>query len=706
MEENLKQHANDIIRIAIVGPECTGKTTLAKQLADHFNTSWVPEFARGFLQKKWDETNEICEPSDMLPIVRGQISAENEASQEANNILISDTSALQSKVYSDIYYGETDPMIAKAAKKHRYDLFFLTDADVPWEKDDLRDRPNDRQNYFGIFRQALIELDKPYIVLSGDAQTRLKNAIAHIEKLRDCRSIGLTSQDLIQIIDHELEPRTIESHLSYFRNGIPKADLDRPATIGDGIVRHSESDFKNLARSFDQLNKGKTLEKFVPASGAASRMFKFLSEFLHEFDVANESVNAYINRKNASDLKIFLAGLEKFPFYPKVIRKLREVYTDFDRWDRATRVFHFIKMILEPQYFNFCDRPKGVLPFHKYKGHVATPVEEHLNESVHYSLSGTTAKVHFTVSEEHRRLFEDVVKKVKPSIEKESGKSIEVTFSYQDKSTDTIAVDEKNEPFRDENGKLVFRPGGHGALINNLYRLDSDVIFIKNIDNVIQNQVKTIAFYKKALGSIMLSLQAQIFATLKKIDSGTIKESEINEIIDFAKSKLNIEVIEDFKKYTSANKIAYIREMLNRPLRVCGMVKNEGEPGGGPFWVRDKKGVPRLQIVESSQVDLKNPAQAEILSKSTHFNPVDIVCSIRDFRGQKFDLNEYVDHSSGFIVEKTKDGKPLKGYELPGLWNGAMSKWITVFVEVPLITFNPVKTVNDLLKPEHQENGQ
>ena len=253
---------------------------------------------------------------------------------------------------------------------------------------------------------------------------------------------------------------------------------------------------------------------------------------------------------------------------------------------------------------------------------------------------------------------------------------------------------------------MVFRPGGHGALINNLNNLDADVVFIKNIDNVIQNHIQEITLYKKGLAGMLLQFQNQIFDILKTIEDNTLEENDIPTIIDFLNKKLNIDIVDDFDKYTLNNKIEFIKNKLNRPIRVCGMVKNEGEPGGGPFWVRSYKGNVSLQIVESSQVEVNNKEQAEILAKATHFNPVDLVCGIKNYQGKKFDLTQFIDHSTGFIVHKNNKGKDLKGYELPGLWNGAMAKWITVFVEVPLITFNPVKTVNDLLKPAHQpQNG-
>jgi len=429
-------------------------------------------------------------------------------------------------------------------------------------------------------------------------------------------------------------------------------------------------------------------------------MFQFLNTFLNEFDIESESINAYINRKKDSELSIFIVGLEKFPFFEEVDAKLKEVFPDFNSLERDYKNYYFIKLLLSPDYFDFANKPKGVLPFHKYKTHIATAIEEHLYECAYYSSSNNSSHLQFTVSETHQSQFESVVNSVKSKVEKESGTTITTSYSYQNKATDAISVDLNNNPFRDENGKLVFRPGGHGALIENLNNLDADIIFIKNIDNVIQNHKESIALYKKALAGILIELQQQVFQYLNEIERA--KESDLDEMIAFAKSKLNVEILEDFSKYTLENKISYIKNILDRPIRVCGMVKNEGEPGGGPFWVRDSKGAISLQIVETSQVDLANAEQVKILADATHFNPVDLVCGILNHKNEKFDLTHFVDHNSGFIVEKNKNGKPLKGYELPGLWNGAMAKWITVFVEVPLLTFNPVKTVNDLLKPAHQ----
>jgi hypothetical protein len=314
--------------------------------------------------------------------------------------------------------------------------------------------------------------------------------------------------------------------------------------------------------------------------------------------------------------------------------------------------------------------------------------------------------LHFTVSDHHEYLFKTIITSVKQKVEEKSKIKLHVSFSHQDKSTDTIAVTPGNEPFRNENGRLIFRPGGHGSLINNLNNLDADVIFIKNIDNVIQNHIQEITLYKKGLAGVLIDLQEQIFKILEAVENNSITEINMPGIIEFMEQKLNIDDLEDFYKYTIENKLEFIKNKLNRPIRVCGMVKNEGEPGGGPFWVRSYKGNVSLQIVESSQVDIRNPEQQQILAKATHFNPVDLVCTTKNYRGEKFDLTQFIDTSTGFIVHKNNKGKDLKGYELPGLWNGAMAKWITVFVEVPLVTFNPVKTVNDLLKPAHQpQNG-
>jgi hypothetical protein len=516
------------------------------------------------------------------------------------------------------------------------------------------------------------------------------------------KKYGFTEADFKQIKAHGISLDKIEGELLLFQSGIPKIYLEKPAIIHDGIVKLSNEEFVALASSFDTKKSKLKLKKFVPASGAASRMFKFLNEFLLEFDHENETINAYINRKKDKNLPIFLAGIEKFPFYDEVKSKLKLLHDNYYAMESHEKSYHFIKTMLASEHFDFANKPKGALLFHKYKNHIATPIEEHLNECAFYAASNSVSHLHFTVSDHHEVLFQKIINEVKEKVENKSETTLHVSYSHQDKSTDTIAVSLNNKPFRNENGQLVFRPGGHGALINNLNQLDADVIFVKNIDHVIQNHITEITLYKKALAGMLLDLQEQVYQILKAIDSDEITENHIQSVVTFLRQKLNIDVLDDFYKYTLENKIDFIKNKLNRPIRICGMVKNEGEPGGGPFWVRSYKGNVSLQIVESSQVDIHNQEQADILATATHFNPVDLVCGTKNYLGDKFDLTQFVDHSTGFIVHKNNKGKDLKGYELPGLWNGAMAKWITIFVEVPLVTFNPVKTVNDLLKPAHQ----
>lgn len=702
MEENLKQQPTDVIKIALYGPESTGKTTLAKQLAQHFQTIWIEEFARDYLQKKWDNSQSICAPEDLLPIAIGQVKLENEALKSAKNYLFCDTNLMCTKVFSEIYYGFCDPSLDKAARKHKYDLFFLTDIDVPFEKDDLRDKPNEREMLLQKFEQALIDNNKPYIKLSGNQEERIQKAIAILEELEKTKNLGLNSYDFIQMKKMQVSIDEVEAHLAIFKNGIPKTILEKPATIKNGILPISSDEAIYYANFFDQKKETLKLQKFVPASGAASRMFKFLTEFLNEFKVNEETLNAYINRKKCPAMPVFMIGLEKFPFYKEVLNAVKNQYFDYQKQTKDVRIYLFVKTLLGSSFLDFASKPKGILPFHEYSDHIATPIEEHLNESGFYAASKGVSNLHFTISEEHQDAFEKIILDVKEKVENASDTKINIDFSYQHKSTDTIAANLKGEPFRLENGQLFFRPGGHGALIQNLNDLNGDVIFIKNIDNVIQNHISEISLYKKALAGILIEIQEKIFFYLKELESERANKELIDEIVDFAKNKIHCPVISDFSKYTKESKIEHLQELLNRPIRVCGMVKNEGEPGGGPFWVRGEKGNLSLQIVESSQVDLQNPTQAKIMAQSTHFNPVDLVCGVKDYKNDKFDLTQFIDHNSGFIAEKTKNGKEIKAYELPGLWNGAMASWITIFVEVPLITFNPVKTVNDLLKPAHQ----
>ena len=705
MEENLRQLSNGatkIIKIALFGPESTGKTTLARQLAEYYKTEWVPEYAREYLQKKWDKNQQICNVDDMLPIAYGQTKLENESTSIANKYLFCDTNLLVTKVFSEVYYNFCDPILDQAAREHEYDLFFLTDIDVPWEKDDLRDGPDQRESVFAIFKQSLLDNNKPFVILSGDKNLRFKKAIAIIDDLSKAKDMGFSSLDFVQIYDKGVSLPNIEQQLGFFRNGIAKSNLVAPATLLNGILELSENDFQEKAFFFDENKDSFKLEKFVPASGAASRMFKFLIAFLNDFDIEKESINAYINKKKDTELSVFIVGLEKFPFFKILDDKLKEVFSDFQCLDRDRKNYYFIKLLLAKDHFDFANKPKGALPFHNYQNRLVTPVEEHLQECIYYSSSNNSSNLHFTMSEAHLGQFETIINAIKGAVECNSDTTINVSYSFQNKITDNLAVDADNNPFRDEYGNLFFRPGGHGTLLENLNNRDADIVFIKNIDNVIQNKIEKTALYKKALAGILIELQRQIFKYLHAIEAEEVREESIDEIIFFLEKKLNIKILDAFYQFSFENKIIQLKALLDKPIRVCGMVKNEGEAGGGPFWVKDKDQAISLQIVESSQVDLSDENQKNILNASTHFNPVDLVCGIKNYKNEKFDLAQFVDHNSGFIVEKTTLGKTVKSYELPGLWNGAMANWITIFVQVPLITFNPVKSVNDLLKAAHQ----
>jgi hypothetical protein len=361
------------------------------------------------------------------------------------------------------------------------------------------------------------------------------------------------------------------------------------------------------------------------------------------------------------------------------------------------------KAMLAEEGLNYGKLPKGLLKFHKYADGSRTPLEEHLVQGALYAKAGDgNVNVHFTVSPEHRALFEKLVAEKAQGYAAQHNATFDISFSEQKSSTDTVAANADNTPFRNADGSLLFRPGGHGALIENLNDIDGDIVFIKNIDNVVPDRLKgDTVTYKKLLAGLLVDLQKQAFAYLEKLDSGKYTMEELREMLQFVQKRLfcknpETKVLEDTEL------AIYLRQKLNRPMRVCGMVRNVGEPGGGPFLAYNPDGTISLQILESSQIDMADPEKKAMFEKGTHFNPVDLVCAIKNYKGEKFDLPKYVDKATGFISSKSKDGKELKALELPGLWNGAMSDWSTVFVEVPLSTFNPVKTVNDLYREQHQ----
>jgi hypothetical protein len=504
---------------------------------------------------------------------------------------------------------------------------------------------------------------------------------------------NFTTEDLRYIEKRGNSLNKIKQQLFYFKNGIPLINLVKPAIIGDGIVSLNQKEVEEYSSFFDIHKASYTIEKFVPASGAASRMFKFLNEFLNEFDKENHTINSYINLSGNKDLELFIYGLKSFPFYRELKEKTIELNSNYYTLTNDLKIYSLIDTLLSEKGLNFAQKPKGILPFHLSNSKIVTPIEENIVEASFYQKDDVKTKIHFTINEEFQNEFEAITNQFE---------GFEVGFSYQDSNSDTIAVNLDNSLFRLEDNSLFFRPGGHGALIDNLNQLDSDFIFLKNIDNVSQNNRSVISDYKKVLGAFIIKTQKRVFEYLNNLETKEPSEIDFEELIFFTENELSFPLPEDFKHFKKSYKIEYLKKVLNRPIRVCGMVKNEGEPGGGPFWVQDEKGRQTLQIVESSQIDAFSEAQNSIAKSATHFNPVDIVCAVYNYKGQKFNLLDFIDHNAAFIDEKTKNGKPIKAFELPGLWNGAMAKWTTIFVEVPLETFNPVKTVNDLLKPAHQ----
>lgn len=504
----------------------------------------------------------------------------------------------------------------------------------------------------------------------------------------------LTAEDKALLAEKGITEEQVEAQLQVFGKGFPFLKLKAAASLKNGILSPTAEECNRYAEIWDEYKQadGRTVTKFVPASGAASRMFKNLFEFL-EADY----------RIPATDFeKAFFAGIRKFAFYDDLDavclrnegRGVEALLADGD-------YKKVVANLLCPEGLNYGQLPKGLLKFHKYPEGARTPVEEHLVEAALYASGCGKAEVHFTVSAEHKALFRALVEEKLPRYEKACGVKFHVTFSEQKPATDTVAATMDNEPFRVD-GKLLFRPGGHGALIENLNDLQSDIIFVKNIDNVVPDRLKgDTVTYKRVLAGVLVDLQRRAFAYLEKLDSGVYGHADIEEIIRFVQQKLFCRR-EDVKELEDAELVIYLRRKLNRPMRVCGVVKNVGEPGGGPFLAYNSDGTVSLQILESSQIDTGNPEYVDMFRNGTHFNPVDLVCAVKDYKGNKFHLPDFVDRNTGFISYKSKNGKELKALELPGLWNGAMSDWNTVFVEVPLSTFNPVKTVNDLLREQHQ----
>lgn len=506
----------------------------------------------------------------------------------------------------------------------------------------------------------------------------------------------LTHEDKELLAKKGISEAQIAEQLSCFEKGFPFLQLAAAASVENGgIMTATGDEQQKYLDVWDAYKQGdKKIVKFVPASGAASRMFKNMFEFLGaDYDVPTTDFE-----------KKFFDHIHNFAFYNDLNAACMDnTGKNIDALLAEHNYKAVVSNLLEAAGLNYGSLPKGLLKFHRYADGVRTPLEEHLVEGALYAAGKSgEVNVHFTVSTEHRDLFQKLVDAKVGEYAAKYGIQYHISFSEQKPSTDTIAADMDNKPFRDKDGKLLFRPGGHGALIENLNDLDADIVFIKNIDNVVPDRLKAdTVTYKKLLAGVLVTLQQQAFKYLELLDSGHYRHDELEEIIRFVQHDLRCRK-SDIKNLEDADLVIYLRKKLNRPMRVCGMVKNVGEPGGGPFLAYNPDGTISLQILESSQIDMKDPEKKAMFEQGTHFNPVDLVCAVRDYKGNKFNLLNYVDKATGFISYKSKNGKDLKALELPGLWNGSMSDWNTVFVEVPLTTFNPVKTVNDLLREQHQ----
>ncbi len=513
-----------------------------------------------------------------------------------------------------------------------------------------------------------------------------------------------TDSQILEIKNYGLQVETVEKQIERFKIGFPTINITATATIGNGIIQCDEKEALKYAKLFDKKKKRKKIVKFVPASGAATRMFKMLYTMLETYDSSEESYKKLFSNKGLHTPAGFIENIEKFAFFPQLSQILASDGYSIEELLQKKDYTTILTYILTEKGLNYGNLPKGLLLFHSYGNIYRTALEEHLVEGALYAKNhNKDVYIHFTVSPEFIQGFKSKVAETKYSYQETYSVKYYTDYSIQKPSTDTIAVNVDNTPFINNDGSLLFRPAGHGALIENLNDLDFDIIFIKNIDNVVPDSQKDkTILYKKVLGGILIHYQSAIFKFYDKISkSKHLSDKRFRLVTKFISEELQFKFPEGFETWPRNDCKEYILGILNRPIRVCGMVKNEGEPGGGPFFVLEKDGSQTLQIIEKAQIDTKNKQQLDFLNASTHFNPVDLVCGIKDANGKKYNLTEFVDAESGIITTKSKDGKELKALELPGLWNGAMANWNTIFVEVPIETFNPVKEVTDLLRKEH-----
>jgi hypothetical protein len=513
----------------------------------------------------------------------------------------------------------------------------------------------------------------------------------------------ITKKDLEYLATKNISSKEVERQVKILNEGVDFVELVDAATPGNGITVYDSKKINYYVNYFEENKNNIKIANFVPASGAASRMFKDLVFFRNNFDPNKDTLKDFASKHNLPGLVHFFKNIKKVAFYRMLKKHFKSQDLNLKMYKGSQKYMKIAMALLDEDQLNFLNIPKGLIPFHYYKTKYRTAVSEHMVESANL-ITGKDriVKLHLTVAKDKKHLFEKLVEAKRKKYESDFNVKYEVEYSFQEENTDTIMLDSNNEIYRVD-GIPVLRPGGHGSLLTNLNSLKEDVVFIKNIDNVVPDFIKENTIkYRKMLGGVLLSLNNVIRSYESRLTFKDLKPETLGFVEDFLSSKIGVHFDEEFRQLGEDAKIEALLKILKRPVRVCGVVPNTGKPGGGPFWVKDKNGKVSLQIVESSQVDFSREDQAEIVKNSTHFNPVDIVCSFKDWNGNSMDLTKFVDENTSFISSKNIKGVEIKALERPGLWNGSMSDWNTVFIEVPELTFNPVKTVNDLLNPEHQ----
>ncbi|NLL28741.1 MAG: DUF4301 family protein [Bacteroidales bacterium] len=498
--------------------------------------------------------------------------------------------------------------------------------------------------------------------------------------------------DKVQIEKHGLTVDDVENQLESYKKGFPFAKLVDVATIGKGIVAFNKNEQKYLVDSFDECSSYYKIAKFVPASGAATRMFKNLF-------VALDSIEK--NKDISKDALLFFSNIKQLAIYDELKEYFDKKGENIDKILENKDYTKILKALLNKSGLNIAALPKALIPFHRYENFTRTPLEEHIFEGLSHAVGfKNKLNIHFTIGYGQLKNFKKIIAKTLADLKTDV--KINISYSYQQKNTDTIAVNIDNEPAYDKAGKLIFRPGGHGALLQNLNDIKDEMVFLKNIDNIVPDKHREdTIWYKKVIGGYLMKIVNDIHAFLTMLDDGNVDDGDLEEMIVYAKEKLNIYIPDWLSDFDKMEKIDFLYDIFNRPIRVCGMVKNEGEPGGGPFFTQDEFGNISLQIVETSQIDMNDKVQYDIFKKSKYFNPVDLVCWKNNFKDEPFNLADFSDPNAGFISLKSFEGKEIKAMEHPGLWNGAMAHWITIFVETPLSTFNPVKEITDLLRDKH-----